>query len=102
MYVTSVSSNTLAAFVEFGIMCPYMILYISLSEESLAAQLQEKWKLLNMKKQATGLEIQSGKGKQGGGFLWSKHKIRNYETDCSGDVTITGKTPIQKHHIKMC
>lgn len=45
--LTSLSSNALAAFVEFGIMGPNVIPHISLSEESLAAQLQERIKCEN-------------------------------------------------------
>lgn len=56
--LTSLSSNALAAFVELGIMCPYVIPHISLSEESLAAQLQERIKCENRKKK-TDIEVQS-------------------------------------------
>lgn len=57
--LTSLSSNALAAFVELGIMCPYVIPHISLSEESLAAQLQERIKCENRKKKKTDIEVQS-------------------------------------------
>ncbi len=40
--LTSLSSDALAAFVDLGIMCPYVIPHISLSEESFAAQLQKR------------------------------------------------------------
>lgn len=58
--LTSLSSNALAAFVELGIMCPYVIPHISLSEESLAAQLQERIKCENRReKKKTDIEVQS-------------------------------------------
>lgn len=40
--LTSLSSDALAAFVDLGIMCPYVIPHISLSEESFATQLQKR------------------------------------------------------------
>lgn len=45
--LTSLSSDALAAFVDLGIMCPYVIPHISLSEESFAAQLQKRIKYEN-------------------------------------------------------
>jgi len=56
--LTSLSSNALVAFVELGIMCLYVIPHIFLSEERLAAQLQERIKSENRKN--PDIEVQCG------------------------------------------
>lgn len=48
--LTSLSSNAQVAFVELGIVCLYVIPHIFLSEERLAAQLQERIKCEYKKK----------------------------------------------------